>query len=167
MYVNTNTSLSNTQDSFNVHQVEDYSSLVYFEIDYDIFDGNYYINNKETGRFMNAGGNLTNGYHTATGTYSGNSAQQWRLVHCGNDEYYITSRANGSHILYASSSSVYMSSQPANPGNAYKWKIILYAYNDSYTLQNIATGKYLALTAAALVSIALPTALLRKRRRYV
>ena len=60
MYVNTNTSLSNTQDSFNVHQVEDYSSLVYFEIDYDVFDGNYYINNKETGRFMNAGGNLTN-----------------------------------------------------------------------------------------------------------
>ena len=145
MYVNTNTSLSNTQDSFNVHQVEDYSSLVYFEIDYDVFDGNYYINNKETGQFMNAGGNLTNGYHTATDTYSGNSAQQWRLVHCGNDEYYITSRASGSHILYASSSSVYMSSQPSNPGNAYKWKIILYAYNDSYTLQNVATGKYLAL----------------------
>ena len=86
-------------------------------VNYDT-DEEYYINNKNTGKFIK----YNNGALVKS-VYQASIFQKWYFSYIGNDQYTIRTRYNSEVALYASGSAVLTGALPSELTDAYKWTV--------------------------------------------
>jgi len=139
MYATPSTTITNPQSSFGVYQVEEADTGVHFEVDYDIFSGSYYINSKNTGKFLDC----PNAATVAQDVYDQYSTQAWQVAYLGSeDEYFIHPNLQSTRVLVMDDSGdVFVGTKGNYDVENYTWRLNFYA--DTATIYNVGTGRYL------------------------
>ena len=138
LYVD-NTILSGTyQNSFNVYQLEESSSSVYISIEYSSFNGSYYINSLESGKFL-TGSSVAS---VSQGIYNGPTYQGWTFTYQGANKYIISLTANTNRVLCVDDNfCIAIGSKSSMEESFYTWQLSF--YEDTVTMYNIGSGEYL------------------------
>ena len=138
LYVD-NTILSGTyQNSFNVYQLEESSSSVYISIEYSSFNGSYYINSLESGKFL-TGSSVAS---VSQGMYNGPTYQGWTFTYQGANKYIISLTANTNRVLCVDDNfCIAIGSKSSMEESFYTWQLSF--YEDTVTMYNIGSGEYL------------------------
>ena len=128
----------------NVYNTESSSYDAYISLDYGNIVGENYINNKQTGHFLEYYGGGTN---ATTSTYNIYTRLKWKITYYGNNQYIIKSSV--SDTLYLCSRNGLTAKTVSYSGtitNEYLWTITYNASYDGYLIKNVVYNKYLKAT---------------------
>ena len=106
----------------------------------------YYINNYETGHFVESNGLST---YVSTDTYSSSDTMKMRLLYAGNNSYYIIPINDLTQVIYQSGSYVKTASRLSTMTDYYKW-ILEEDSSGCYKIKNVGSGSYLYANSYAL-----------------
>ena len=93
------------------------SCTIHVVVDYE-HDGEFYINNKSTGKFIKYSSSAL-----VKSIYEASILQKWYFSHIEEEQYTIRARYNSDIALYASGSSVLARTAPSALTDEYKWRV--------------------------------------------